>query len=248
MAQRELYELKLLSQESRRMLFAARLACANPKLPNVVRNRIRSRLVLLKNRCSEVHRGLLSVSNLTQVQQTQIRRDLSGIRGHCREIERLIAGQRSEGTSRRSRPAFIRQQAGQPTESHEKPGAIGVPPGNGPSGSPTDSTKSPSAAEMPLARADVESGPDPSDEKRAEAEDVCEAVCKGVGEDSIQSDSASEEGIRLTEVEAGHCPICGTDERPETLFPCPRCGVKYHSECWEYFGGCAIYGCEEGGL
>jgi hypothetical protein len=41
------------------------------------------------------------------------------------------------------------------------------------------------------------------------------------------------------------CPICSdttaAGERGDV--PCPLCGVLYHPECWEYFGGCAIYGC-----
>lgn len=39
-----------------------------------------------------------------------------------------------------------------------------------------------------------------------------------------------------------HCPVCG-DPDPADSRACPACGVAYHRECWEYYGGCAIYGC-----
>jgi len=40
------------------------------------------------------------------------------------------------------------------------------------------------------------------------------------------------------------CPVCGTDviEQPKT---CPRCATPHHRECWDYAGGCAIFGCRE---
>lgn len=46
----------------------------------------------------------------------------------------------------------------------------------------------------------------------------------------------------VTEGDA-QCPVCG-DPDPAERVPCPACGVSYHRECWEYFGGCAIYGCK----
>lgn len=39
-----------------------------------------------------------------------------------------------------------------------------------------------------------------------------------------------------------HCPVCA-DPDPTDRIPCPACGVRYHQDCWEYSGGCAIYGC-----
>lgn len=39
-----------------------------------------------------------------------------------------------------------------------------------------------------------------------------------------------------------HCPVCGDPEDAQPV-ACPRCAVRYHKECWEYAGGCAIYGC-----
>jgi hypothetical protein len=41
----------------------------------------------------------------------------------------------------------------------------------------------------------------------------------------------------------GPCPICGAClSRPTAS--CPRCHTAHHLECWEYNGGCSIYGCE----
>lgn len=43
-----------------------------------------------------------------------------------------------------------------------------------------------------------------------------------------------------------HCPVCG-DPDPAERVTCPVCGVSYHRECWQYFEGCAIYGCAGSG-
>lgn len=42
---------------------------------------------------------------------------------------------------------------------------------------------------------------------------------------------------------SGRCPICNGEiiEEPEA---CPKCLVPYCASCWEYNGGCGIYGCE----
>lgn len=48
--------------------------------------------------------------------------------------------------------------------------------------------------------------------------------------------------------EVPRCPVCagpvgGSDELP--VLGCPRCGTPHHADCWEYHGGCAVYGCRE---
>ena len=40
------------------------------------------------------------------------------------------------------------------------------------------------------------------------------------------------------------CSICGC-EITESPMTCTRCNVNYHHDCWDYNGGCAIYGCSE---
>jgi len=53
-------------------------------------------------------------------------------------------------------------------------------------------------------------------------------------------------GVVLAAVEttAGStCPVCG--HRVEAAARnCPKCATPHHADCWKYFGGCAIYGCE----
>jgi predicted Zn finger-like uncharacterized protein len=42
----------------------------------------------------------------------------------------------------------------------------------------------------------------------------------------------------------GLCAICQSPIAPdEATTACPGCKALYHAECWEYNGGCAVYGC-----
>lgn len=41
-----------------------------------------------------------------------------------------------------------------------------------------------------------------------------------------------------------HCPVCSSKFLSgDPAKNCPKCGVPHHEHCWEYSGGCAIYGC-----
>jgi hypothetical protein len=40
----------------------------------------------------------------------------------------------------------------------------------------------------------------------------------------------------------GACPVCAC-RLEEPIQRCGRCNTSYHRECWQYFGGCAIYAC-----
>lgn len=47
----------------------------------------------------------------------------------------------------------------------------------------------------------------------------------------------------------GLCPICrheipGLPGEPASARQCVRCSTWYHQDCWDYGGGCAIFGCE----
>lgn len=47
----------------------------------------------------------------------------------------------------------------------------------------------------------------------------------------------------------GLCPICRCDiaglvQGVGSSRQCPRCATWYHLDCWEYGGGCGVYGCE----
>lgn len=45
---------------------------------------------------------------------------------------------------------------------------------------------------------------------------------------------------------AKHCAICMSSIDPgEASATCPACHARYHVECWEENGGCAVYGCAE---
>lgn len=44
---------------------------------------------------------------------------------------------------------------------------------------------------------------------------------------------------------AVRCPVCG-EEIAAPVWACPRCRTPHHTECAEYFGGCAIFGCRDG--
>ncbi len=41
----------------------------------------------------------------------------------------------------------------------------------------------------------------------------------------------------------GRCPVCAESVGGNPR-DCPRCGARHHAECWNYFGGCAIFGCD----
>jgi hypothetical protein len=41
----------------------------------------------------------------------------------------------------------------------------------------------------------------------------------------------------------GRCPVCGNAVKSSAR-RCTRCDVRYHSDCWSYSGGCAVYGCK----
>ena len=41
-----------------------------------------------------------------------------------------------------------------------------------------------------------------------------------------------------------NCPVCGCQCEDEPHI-CDRCQTPHHQECWDYSGGCAIFGCDE---
>ncbi len=44
----------------------------------------------------------------------------------------------------------------------------------------------------------------------------------------------------------GRCPVCAQPLEAATR-RCGGCATPHHSDCWDYFGGCAIYGCARQG-
>jgi hypothetical protein len=41
-----------------------------------------------------------------------------------------------------------------------------------------------------------------------------------------------------------HCQICGEEIMTDMVF-CRQCRTPHHRECWEYFGRCAVFACQE---
>ena len=58
------------------------------------------------------------------------------------------------------------------------------------------------------------------------------------------------EGIKILSGEEhavrGECPVCAT-ALDAAARRCPTCGTPHHRDCWDYFGGCAIYACARRG-
>lgn len=40
------------------------------------------------------------------------------------------------------------------------------------------------------------------------------------------------------------CRVCGDEIVTDMVF-CRRCKTPHHLECWQYYGACAVYGCQE---
>ena len=40
------------------------------------------------------------------------------------------------------------------------------------------------------------------------------------------------------------CQVCGEQIITDMIF-CRRCRTPHHHECWQYYGACAVYGCQE---
>jgi hypothetical protein len=64
-----------------------------------------------------------------------------------------------------------------------------------------------------------------------------------------QSQSSREMGIDFTQsnqaqiVADAKCPVCS--EVLVTMVVCKRCRTPHHEDCWNYYGGCSVYGCRE---
>jgi len=39
------------------------------------------------------------------------------------------------------------------------------------------------------------------------------------------------------------CPVCRSAVGTEDAKPCPQCHAPHHADCWDYNGGCGVYGC-----
>ncbi len=52
------------------------------------------------------------------------------------------------------------------------------------------------------------------------------------------------EGELLNTLEDVTCTICGEQVLADMVY-CKRCKTPHHGECWEYAGGCSVFGCQE---
>lgn len=51
-----------------------------------------------------------------------------------------------------------------------------------------------------------------------------------------------EDGVQM--INEAICQICGEEITTDMVF-CRRCKTPHHLECWQYYGSCAVYGCQE---
>lgn len=64
-----------------------------------------------------------------------------------------------------------------------------------------------------------------------------------------QSQSSRESGVAFMQsdraqiVADAKCPVCS--EILVTMVVCKRCRTPHHEDCWNYYGGCSVYGCRE---
>jgi hypothetical protein len=63
----------------------------------------------------------------------------------------------------------------------------------------------------------------------------------------IQKEPDPVKGITFSSGEGGErppCPVC-MEAMTGDVKVCPRCGTAHHAECWEYQGGCGMFGCKK---
>jgi hypothetical protein len=70
------------------------------------------------------------------------------------------------------------------------------------------------------------------------------SLCNEVFQAQILEDPGDSTQRPQGEETGGLCPVCQevADAGPGRT-RCPECGNNYHAECWDYNGGCGVYGC-----
>jgi hypothetical protein len=55
-------------------------------------------------------------------------------------------------------------------------------------------------------------------------------------------------GVRVESVaeHEGRCLVCGCAVAPSRSVRCTACQAPHHADCWEYNGGCSMFGCRGG--
>lgn len=59
---------------------------------------------------------------------------------------------------------------------------------------------------------------------------------------TVGIDFVRESTVQL--IDEAVCQICGDDIVTDMVF-CRRCKTPHHLECWQYYGACSMYGCQE---
>ena len=54
-------------------------------------------------------------------------------------------------------------------------------------------------------------------------------------------------GHPTTTVSGPMCPACAEPAAPVTSATCPVCRASHHPACWDWLGGCGVYGCAGAG-
>jgi hypothetical protein len=78
--------------------------------------------------------------------------------------------------------------------------------------------------------------------------DVLATLCRQFLRLFDEAAGASDAGIKFLETRPAldkvtpHCTVCG-ESLNDDLVACRGCRTLHHRECWQYFGGCATYGC-----
>jgi len=49
---------------------------------------------------------------------------------------------------------------------------------------------------------------------------------------------------KLASDQGPRCTVC-SGAAMHTFLTCPACATRVHTECWDYYGGCGIYGCDK---
>ena len=64
------------------------------------------------------------------------------------------------------------------------------------------------------------------------------------GSEDKNAEKTSLDILAIEKAKEATCPVCGTaiEEAPQV---CSLCHTVHHTECWDYAGGCAIFGCEQ---
>jgi hypothetical protein len=88
---RALYDLRALAKDTRTQLFAMRTTFKRGNVPDKIRFRMKSRLILLNLRFLDVAQAVRDLKDLTAAQAMTTRRELGGINAAIRDCNRMLA-------------------------------------------------------------------------------------------------------------------------------------------------------------